>query len=112
NDAFRNCPPKCSENGGLRSTETFYTTNPEYVLITRNPGPALTKELFDTQVDLIYPTVAFKQNRTREWRESNARDSANNQNNVALQIRYRSKAPPSITAVPLPLSSTCQIDVD
>ncbi|KAJ5040795.1 hypothetical protein NUH16_011087 [Penicillium rubens] len=50
--------------------------------------------------------------RTREWRESNARDSANNQNNVALQIRYRSKAPPSITAVPLPLSSTCQIDVD
>ncbi|KAJ5479061.1 hypothetical protein N7530_004570 [Penicillium desertorum] len=50
--------------------------------------------------------------RTREWRDSNARGSANNQNNVALQIRYRSKARPSVTAVPLPLSSACRIDLD
>ncbi|CAG8904516.1 unnamed protein product [Penicillium egyptiacum] len=50
--------------------------------------------------------------RTREWSDSKARDSANNQNDVALQIRYRSKVRSSVTAVPLPLASACQIDLN
>ncbi|KGO52607.1 hypothetical protein PEX1_046290 [Penicillium expansum] len=50
--------------------------------------------------------------RTREWREFKAKDSTNSQNNATLQIRYRSKVRPSVTAVPLPLAGVCQIDLN
>ncbi|CAI7674857.1 unnamed protein product [Penicillium palitans] len=46
--------------------------------------------------------------RTREWRESTAK----NQNNEAPQIQCCSKVRALVTAVPLPLASACHIDLN